>query len=167
MKVKKLTQLGLLTAVALIIFIVELRIPNLVPIPGVKLGLANIVTVYALYKYKPSEAGLVLIARILLGSMFSGNMSSLLYSVSGALLCFIGMTILCKLVPERFMWLSSIFGAIFHNIGQMVAAVVLMGTFSVIAYLPFLMISGCIAGLFTGVCAQLLVFRIEKKKNNK
>lgn len=164
MKVKKMTQLGLLTAIALIIFIVELRIPNLVPIPGVKLGLANIVTVYALYKYKPSEAALVLVARILLGSMFSGNMSSLLYSISGAFLCFVGMIFLCKIVPERFMWLSSIFGAVFHNIGQTIAAVILMGTFSVVAYLPFLIISGCIAGAFTGVCAQILVFRIEKRK---
>ena len=72
MSVKKISRLGLLTAIALILFIVELRIPNLVPIPGVKLGLANIVTIFALYRYKPSETALILIARILLGSIFRG-----------------------------------------------------------------------------------------------
>jgi heptaprenyl diphosphate synthase len=163
MKAKKLTQLALLTTIALIIFIVELRIPNLVPIPGVKLGLANIVTIYAIYNYKPSEAGLVLIARILLGSIFSGNISSLIYSISGAVLCYFAMILLSKIVPVRFMWLSSIFGAVFHNIGQIIAAICMMRTLSVIAYLPFLLISGCIAGFFTGLCAQLVTNRIKIK----
>lgn len=163
MSVKKISRLGLLTAIALILFIVELRIPNLVPIPGVKLGLANIVTIFALYRYKPSETGLILTARILLGSMFSGNMSSMIYSISGAVLCFIGMIFLCKIVPEKYMWISSILGAVLHNIGQTIAAVILMGTFSVIAYLPFLMISGCIAGLFTGLCATFLTSRLKIK----
>jgi heptaprenyl diphosphate synthase len=163
MKAKKLTQLALLTTIALIIFIVELRIPNLVPIPGVKLGLANIVTIYAIYNYKPSEAGLVLIARILLGSIFSGNISSLIYSISGAVLCYFAMILLSKIVPVKFMWLSSIFGAVFHNIGQIIAAICMMRTLSVIAYLPFLLISGCIAGFFTGLCAQLVTNRIKIK----
>ena len=163
MSVKKISRLGLLTAIALILFIVELRIPNLVPIPGVKLGLANIVTIFALYRYKPSETALILIARILLGSIFSGNMSSMIYSISGAVLCFAGMNFLCKIVPEKYMWIASILGAVLHNIGQTIAAVILMGTFSVIAYLPFLMLSGCIAGLFTGLCASFLTSRLKIK----
>ncbi len=163
MSVKKISRLGLLTAIALILFIVELRIPNLVPIPGVKLGLANIVTIFALYRYKPSETALILIARILLGSIFSGNMSSMIYSISGAVLCFAGMIFLCKIVPEKYMWIASILGAVLHNIGQTIAAVILMGTFSVIAYLPFLMLSGCIAGLFTGLCASFLTSRLKIK----
>ena len=163
MSVKKISRLGLLTAIALILFIVELRIPNLVPIPGVKLGLANIVTIFALYRYKPSETALILIARILLGSIFSGNMSSMIYGISGAILCFAGMIFLCKIVPEKYMWIASILGAVLHNIGQTIAAVILMGTFSVIAYLPFLMLSGCIAGLFTGLCASFLTSRLKIK----
>lgn len=163
MSVKKISRLGLLTAIALILFIVELRIPNLVPIPGVKLGLANIVTIFALYRYKPSETALILIARILLGSIFSGNMSSMIYSISGSILCFAGMIFLCKIVPEKYMWIASILGAVLHNIGQTIAAVILMGTFSVIAYLPFLMLSGCIAGLFTGLCASFLTSRLKIK----
>lgn len=83
MKVKKLTELALLTAIALIIFVIELQIPNPFPIPGVKLGLANIITVYAVYHYRATETLSIVLARILLGSFFSGNMMALMYSLSG------------------------------------------------------------------------------------
>ena len=74
MDTKKITHLGLLTCLALIIFIVELRIPDIVPVPGVKLGLANIVTVYCVYNYRPAETAMMLYSRILLGALFSGNL---------------------------------------------------------------------------------------------
>ena len=73
MKAKKITELALLSTIALTIFIVELRIPNLIPIPGVKLGLANIVTVYAVYRYSAKETFSIILTRILLGAFFSGN----------------------------------------------------------------------------------------------
>ena len=78
MKTRKLTELALLAAIALAIFLVELRIPNPIPIPGVKLGLANIVTVYAIYQYRPGEVLLLVMTRILLGGIFGGNLMSLL-----------------------------------------------------------------------------------------
>ena len=160
MDAKKVTQLALLSAVALIIFIVELRIPNLVPIPGVKLGLANIVTVYAVYRYRPVEVFLIVLGRIVLGSMFSGTALSFLYSLGGPVCCLCGMLLLKRVIPLSCLWLSSPCGAVFHNIGQIVVAMLVMRTSAVLVYLPTLMISGTVAGLFTGVCGQILVRRI-------
>ncbi|MCM1226195.1 MAG: Gx transporter family protein [Clostridium sp.] len=160
MNVKRITQLALLTTIALIIFIVELRIPNLVPIPGVKLGLANIVTVYAMYHCTAKETFMVVITRIFLGSIFGGNISAIFYSLVGAVLCLFGMLIFRRVIDEKHIWICSILGAILHNIGQIFVAVIMMKTTSVIAYFPFLLISGCIAGAFTGNCAQILIKRV-------
>ena len=164
MDTKKLTRLGLLTCLALIIFIVELRIPDIVPIPGVKLGLANIVTVYCVYNHRPAETAMMLYSRILLGSLFSGNLMALWYSIAGGTLCFIGMEVLKNLIHEENMWFLSIAGAVFHNIGQIAVAVLVLKSTSVIAYLPFLMISGCIAGMFTGLCTQMVSKRLKKSR---
>lgn len=138
MTVKRITQLALLTTIALIIFIVELRIPNLVPIPGVKLGLANIVTVYAMYHCTVKET----ITRILLGSIFVGNISSMFYSLGGAVLCLMGMLLMRRVIDEKHIWICSILGAVLHNIGQISVAVMMMKTTAVIAYLPFLLVLG-------------------------
>lgn len=159
MKTKQLTELALLTTVALIIFIVELRIPNLIPIPGVKLGLANVVTVYAVYHYRAKEVVMLVISRIFLGAIFGGNMMALAYSLAGGMLCLAGMLFLRKVISENHIWLCSVFGAVLHNAGQIAVAVAITGTLAVVAYFPFLIVSGCIAGAFTGVCAQLVVKR--------
>lgn len=159
MKAGKLTKLALLTALALIIFIVELHFPNLIPLPGVKLGLANIITVYAVYKYSAKEVALIVVSRLLLGAFFSGNVSALMYSGAGAALCLIGMLLVKKVIPYKYIWLSSIVGAVLHNTGQIIVAVLVVGSFAVVSYYPILIISGCIAGAFTGICAQLLVKR--------
>ena len=164
MNTKKLTQLGLLTTIALIIFIVELRIPNLAPIPGIKLGLANIVTVYAVYHCNAKETALILYARIILGSIFGGNMLALFYSLGGGTLCLIGMLFLRKVIDEKHIWICSVLGAVLHNIGQIFVAVYVMKTTTVISYLPFLMVSGCIAGVFTGLIAQILISRVRLKE---
>lgn len=156
-------QLALLTALALIIFVVELQIPNPFPIPGVKLGLANIITVYAVYHYRAREVLLVVLIRILLGAVFSGNMAAMLYSLAGGMLCLVGMLPLKRLLSEKYLWVLSVLGAVFHNIGQIAAACLIAG-WGVLAYLPFLLVSGCLAGAFTGVCAQLVVRRIAPPK---
>ncbi len=161
MSVKRITHLSLLTAIALIIFIVELRIPNIIPIPGVKLGLANIVTVYAMYHYSTKETLMIVFVRILLGSIFGGNISTIMYSFSGALLCLFGMLLLKQIIAEKYIWLCSIIGAILHNTGQITAAILIMKTTAVISYFPFLIISGCIAGTFTGICVQMLIIRVK------
>lgn len=156
MNTNKLTQLALLATVALTIFLVELHIPNPIPVPGVKLGLANIVTVYAIYYYRGREVLLLVMTRILLGSIFGGNLMALLYSMAGGLLCLAGMLVLRRFVPVRAIWISSVLGAMLHNIGQLTVATAVMGP-AVLAYLPFLTISGCGAGMFTGLCAQYLI----------
>lgn len=161
MNVKRITQLALLTIIALIIFIIELRIPNLVPIPGVKLGLANIVTVYAMYHYTAKETMMIVLARILLGSIFGGNISAIFYSLGGALLCLAGMLLLRRVIDEKHIWICSILGAVLHNIGQIGVAVLMMKTTAVFFYLPFLLVSGCIAGAFTGACAQILIKKVK------
>lgn len=161
--VKKITRLGLLTALALILFVIELQIPNPIPIPGIKLGLANIVTVYAVFSCRGREVLLIVLARLILGALFSGNIVTLLFSLCGGLLCLAGMLPLSKLFNEKQIWLCSILGAILHNIGQTIAAVFVMGTLSVLVYLPPLIFSGCIAGLFTGIIAQILVNRLKKR----
>ena len=162
MKLKKLTELALFTAIALIIFIIELRFPDIIPIAGVKLGLANIITVYAVFHYKPSETAMLLFCRVLLGAIFSANISALFYSLSGAVMCFVGMLIIKRFISENYIWLCSILGAVFHNIGQILASMLVMRSFAVISYLPILIISGCIAGLFTGLCAEMLLKRLQK-----
>ena len=163
MRAKKITQLALLTTIALIIFVIEMRIPNIVPIPGVKLGLANIVTVYAMYHCTAKETLLVVFVRILLGSMFGGNVSAMLYSLSGALLCMAGMLLLRRVIDEKYIWICSVLGAVLHNVGQIAAAIVIMRTTTVITYLPFLLVSGCVAGAFTGLCAQVVIKRTDWK----
>lgn len=166
-KTKRLAELALLTAIALIIFTVELNIPNPTPIAGIKLGLANIITVYGVYRYKAGEIALVLFVRILLGSFFSSNPSAIIYSLVGGAFCLLGMLLLKKIIPVNRLWLCSILGAVLHNCGQILTAFLVMRTAAVFAYLPFLAVSGCIAGLFTGICAQLLLTRLSKKGGKK
>ena len=163
-KVKRLTELSVLTAVALIIFVVELQIPNPFPIPGIKLGLANIITVYAVYRYKPYEAAAITVVRLILGAVFAGNFAALIYSASGAALCLIGMLILRRFIDEKHIWISSVCGAILHNTGQMAAALIITQTPQLLAYYPFLLLSGCLAGAFTGLCAQIVISRLKKTK---
>lgn len=159
MKTKRLAELSMLTAVALIIFIIELRIPDILPVPGVKLGLANIITVYAVYRFNAKEVCLVVFTRVILGTVFSANFSAIIYSLAGAVLCLVGMLGVKKIISQRYIWLSSIIGAILHNTGQIVAAILIMRSFAVAVYYPMLIIAGCIAGMFTGICAQLIVSR--------
>jgi heptaprenyl diphosphate synthase len=164
MKVSKLVELSLLATIALTIFIIELRIPNPIPIPGIKLGLANIVAIYAVYRYRPKEVFMLVLTRTILGAFFSGQIISLAYSLAGGLLCLVGVMLLRWIIPEKNIWICSILGAVLHNIGQIVVAILITGTLAIIAYLPLLIVSGCIAGTFTGLCAQLIINRGWKRK---
>lgn len=158
MNAKKLTSLALLTGVALIIFVIETRIPNPFPIPGIKLGLANIITVFAVYRYRAREVMMIVFIRIFFGAVFGGNMMAFMYSFAGSFLCLAGMLPLSKIIDEKHLWIASVFGAVLHNIGQIIVAVFILGI-SVLVYLPFLLLSGCLAGAFTGICAQLILKR--------
>ncbi len=159
MKVKKMTLLALLSAIALTIFMVEAQIPALVPIPGVKLGLANIVTVFTVFALGAREGVIVLFIRIFLGAVFAGNFSTILYSAAGGA-CAIGVTILLrKILTKKQLWVAGCLGAIAHSIGQMAMAVLLTGTPSLAVYLPVMIAVSIVTGVFTGLCAQFLVNR--------
>ncbi|MBQ1464331.1 MAG: Gx transporter family protein [Ruminococcus sp.] len=162
MKTKRLAELSILTAAALIMFIIELRLPDLSAIPGVKLGLANIVTVYSVYRFSGREVFLVVLTRVILGGIFGGNVSAMIYSFAGAMLCLLGMILLKRVIPQNYLWLCSIFGALLHNTGQILVAAVIMRSAAVFAHYPMLLIAGTIAGLFTGICAQVLLKRLSK-----
>ncbi len=155
--IKRLCILALFTAMALTIFVIEAQIPLPVPIPGVKLGLANVITLIILAEYRARDALIVLVLRILLGAIFSGQIMTLAYSLCGGLLCFCGCALLCKLLRQRYLWFISVIGAVLHNVGQILAAVVIMQTTKVFVYLPFLLITGCITGVFTGLVATAVV----------
>ena len=162
-KTRRLTLMALLTAVALIIFTVEAQLPPQAPIPGIKLGLANIITVYAMFRLGTRDTLCILLCRIFMGSIFSGQMMTLFFSLSGGLLCFLVMLGMRKLVTEDQIWRCSVIGAVAHNVGQVLAAMWISGTASMIVYLPVLLISGVLAGLFTGFCAQFLLKRLGKQ----
>ena len=105
---------------------------------------------------------MIVFCRIFLAAVFSGNMMALAYSFAGSVLCLTGMLLLRKIVDKNHIWIASVFGAILHNIGQIMIAVLIMGT-GVLVYLPFLLVSSCLAGAFTGGCAQLVVCRMMIK----
>lgn len=161
---KQLTTMAMLTAIALAIHVAEAQIPAPVPIPGVKLGLANIVTVYAVFTIGAGPALMILVARILLGSLFAGQAMSLLYSLTGGLFCFVVMLLLKRILTRNQIWVASVIGAIFHNIGQILVAIVVTGTPAIVSYLPVLLLSGIAAGLFTGFAAQTFIHRMDKKQ---
>jgi Predicted membrane protein len=163
MQLKKLVFMALLTAVALIIFTIEAQIPNPIPIPGIKLGLANIVTVYAMFVLGPKPTLMILVCRIILGSFFSGQMVSLIYSMAGGLLCYASMLLLRKVLSLRQIWVCSVIGAVCHNVGQISVAILLTRTLGMLAYVPFLLISGILAGFCTGICAQKVVLRFSDR----
>ena len=158
--IRRITLLALLTAVALTIFLVEAQIPA-IPIPGVKLGLANIVTVYAMFVLGPSDALLVLCARVFLGAVFSGQMMTLLYSAGGGLLAWLVLLLLRPLLTGKQIWLGSSISAVFHNLGQLMVAAGVLRSWAVLAWLPYLLVAGAAAGLFTGLCAQFLIARLR------
>ena len=169
MNTRRLTTLALLSAIALTIFMSEAQIPAPVPLPGVKMGLANIVTVFAVFALGAKDAVLVLIVRIFLGAVFAGNFSSILYSAAGGACAMIVTILLRKILTKKQLWVAGCLGAVAHSIGQMAMAVFVTGTPSIAVYLPAMIAISIITGLFTGLCAQFLVNRgnIQWKTTSK
>jgi heptaprenyl diphosphate synthase len=159
---KRLTRMALLAALALIIFVLEAQLPPPVPIPGVKLGLANIVTVYAMFRLGPRDSLLILLTRILLGNLFAGSVMALLFSLAGGLLCWAVMLLLRPLLTEKQIWAASPLGAMAHNLGQMAVTAAVYRTAQLLVYLPALLLSGLVTGLFTGLAAQFLLDRLGR-----
>ena len=159
MKTKKLTLMALLTAIALTIFMIEAQIPPVVPLPGVKLGLANIITVFAVFALGPREAASILFCRIFLGAVFAGNFSTIFYSAAGGTLAILATILLRKVLTNKQLWVAGAIGAVAHSVGQVGMAILITGTPGIIVYLPPLICISIVTGCFTGLCAQFLVNR--------
>ncbi|MBR0386504.1 MAG: Gx transporter family protein [Clostridia bacterium] len=150
MKTKDLTIMAILTALAMVLGWVERMIPLelLIPLPGVKLGLANTVTMFSLYWLNLPATMLILIARCLLGGLFSGNMTALAFSLTGGV---ISMLIMAAAKHSRHLsvWGVSVLGAAGHNCGQILIAMILMHSGAVLGYLPYLLLIGTACGCAT------------------
>ena len=162
-KLRRLLQLALLTGAALILFLVENQIPPPVPVPGVKLGLGNVIVLCVLFLFGRREALAVLLAKVLLSALLMGNLSALAYSLAGGLLSLGGMCLLRGLLKDSQLWAGSVAGAMLHNLGQLCAAAAISRAPGLWAYLPVLLLSGMVTGLFTGLAAQAVVSRLRRR----
>lgn len=154
---KQLSLCAVLTAMALALSYVEgfLPLSLIIPLPGIKLGLANIVTVFALYALGPAQALLILAARCFLGSVFAGNLNALLFSLLGGLAAMAVMILLSRL-PQLSIYGVSMGGAAAHNCGQVAAALISLGNAAPLAYLPVLLAVSLLTGALTGYLSSLL-----------
>lgn len=159
-----LTRSALFTAIALTIFMIEARLPAPLPIPGAKLGLANCVTIYVAYTMGVPQASKVLFARIILGSLFAGQLLTLLYSAMGGLFCLGILALLQPKLPWDKIWFLSPCCAMFHNLGQVLVASVVMGTDQIFYFIPYLTLLALVSGLFVGIATQHLVGREKSSK---
>lgn len=160
MKTKKIAVLALAIALAMILSFVESQIPAFVAIPGVKIGLANIAVVFVLYKLGWKEAVLISLVRVFMVSVLFGTAVSLFYSVAGAVLSLTGMVLLGK--TGLFSTVAvSVTGGVLHNVGQILMACLLLETNVIVYYLPFLILSGVIAGVVIGVVSAIMVNRVQ------
>lgn len=150
---------GMFTALALIFSYIETLIPISVGIPGVKLGLANLVIVIALYKIPIKEVYLLSVVRVLLAGVLFGNYFSIIYSLAGGLLSLTVMAFIKKRDDFSVMGVS-IAGGVFHNIGQLIVAMVVVETFSISYYVPVLLVSGTVTGLFIGIISDHMLKRL-------
>jgi len=162
MRLNKLTKTAVLSALSLAIYVLESFIPPIIPVYGVKPGLANVVTLYAKVTLGTKAAWGVMLIKIFLGNLFVGSAVSLLYSLFGGVLCFASEILMFRVVSRRQMWAVSVTGAVFHNVGQVIAAVILMGTEKILWYLTILVPVGIVTGVFTGLCADYTLKATEK-----
>ena len=153
---------GILSAVALVIFIAEAQIPPLVPVPGIKLGLSNAVTLIAIVCLGKKEGAAVLIVRILLGNIFTGQAFSFFYSLAGSTLSYAVMCLSVNALSGERLWAVSVLGALAHNAGQLGVAYFVTQTPQVLWYTPFLVISGILTGAFVGLCVMYFSKHLKK-----
>ncbi len=159
MKSKRVARFALLTALALILSYLESLVPVSGAAPGMKLGLTNLVVVFALYRLGVREAGLLSLLRAVLASLLFGTAYSLAYSLAGAALSFLVMAALKR--SEKFSLLGvSVAGGVCHNIAQVLVAMALLGTGKLLWYLPLLLFSGVIAGAAIGALGAVITKRI-------
>jgi len=157
----KVAYFGVFVSLALIFSYVETLIPINLGIPGVKLGLANLITVIALYKMDVKGAFLISVSRIVLSGFIFGNLFAILYSLSGGILSLLLMFLLKK--SDRFsVYGVSMAGGVFHNVGQLLMAMLVVESVSIGGYLPLLLIAGLLTGTLIGVVSNEMLKRLVK-----
>lgn len=160
MKIRKIAFLGLSVTLAMILSFVESQIPVFTTIPGMKVGLPNLVMVFLLYRAGWKETVIVSLIRAFLAALLFGNLQSLIFSISGAVLSLTGMILLKK--TGLFSSIAvSVTGGVLHNVGQIIAACLWTGTVQIAYYLPALLVSGVCAGIAIGLIAGFLLKRLE------
>ena len=161
MNTKKTAYLGLLIALAFVFSYIEFLIPVNIGVPGAKLGLANLVVIVAMYTLNERDTFVLSMIRIVLVGFTFANLASMLYSLAGGILSYVAM-----IVAKRMKVLSitgvSVIGGVFHNIGQIIMAICVVKTASLVYYLPVLMVSGIVAGVAIGVLGGMVTKRIKK-----
>lgn len=160
MKNRKIAMLGLSVALAMILSYIEALFPLNFAVPGIKMGLANIVIIFILYKIGFKEAVMISLVRVFLSSLLFGNIMALAYSLSGAVLSLLIMFVLKK--TDKFSVVGvSIVGAVMHNAGQILMAILIMETQQIIFYMPALAVSGTVTGVLIGIVASIVIKRIK------
>lgn len=163
MKTKKIAMLGLSIALAMIMSYIEVLVPLSFAVPGIKMGLANIVIIFVLYKLGTKEAVLVSVIRVILVSLLFSNAMAMAYSIAGAVLSLVVMWILKK--TDKFSVIGvSVAGGIMHNVGQIIMAIILLGTEQIALYLPVLIVTGTITGVVIGIVAGIVINRFKNIK---
>ena len=160
MKTNKVATFGLLIALAFIFSYIETLIPLPIPIPGIKIGLANMVVVIAFMKLGDKDALILSLLRIILVSFTFGNLFSMVYSLSGGILSWLFMLIGKK--TKKFSLVGiSVLGGVFHNIGQIIVAIIVVENTKIAYYLPLLLVSGLITGALIGALASLILEHLK------
>ena len=158
---RKIAFLGLFVALAFVLSYIEFMLPLNIGIPGAKIGLANLVIMVALYTLGEKNAIALSIIRVVLVGLTFGNLSMMLYSLAGAALSLFVMLIAKKL--NKFSMVGvSILGGVFHNVGQIIVAMLVLETRSLMYYLPFLIVIGTITGVLIGIIANLITVRVKR-----
>ena len=160
---KKLATLSIAVSLAMVLSYVDKIITSLAPLPpGIKLGLANIAVVFAIYKLGVKEGVVISVVRVILASFLFGTVVSFWYAIAGATVSLILMIILKKLTPLSCVTVSTV-GGISHNVAQICVASILFDTNLLVYYLPFLLVAGVVAGIVIGTASAILVKRIKLK----
>lgn len=157
---RRVTQMALYVSMALVLSLIERMLPIPTPIPGVKLGLPNLIILIVLFKHGFKDALLVSVSRVFLAAIFGGGLSALLYSMSGALLSLFAMSIVIYLLKERVSAIGVGFaGAYFHSFGQVLMAAVILQNIGMLSYLPIMMWASLVTGALIGITANAFLSR--------
>ena len=164
MKTKRIAFLGLFVALAFVLSYIEFMLPLNIGIPGAKIGIANLAVMVTLYTVGEKNAIALSIIRVILVGLTFGNISMMMYSMAGAALSLFAM-LLARKIGKLSMTGVSVLGGVFHNVGQIIVAMLVLETKSLLYYLPFLIIVGTITGIVIGIVSSLITVRVKKVLN--